>query len=197
MFTTSKTRELTREIEDLKAQLAALKQQGQQSAPAPAPRQAWGMGHENGKENRDAERLQLERERLAAESAHAKAHSERTYAGQVVQALILLNGAAALSVMILIFALAKEPHVNIVLTSLADTLSFFSHGAAFAILTAVFAYLSQASWGTATKAWDDTLRIFALALALGSLLMFVGGVSHAETAFNTLSNGAAAAFKAP
>ncbi len=42
MFTTSKTRELTREIEELKAQLAALKQQG----PRPGPRRvrpgAWG-----------------------------------------------------------------------------------------------------------------------------------------------------------
>jgi hypothetical protein len=196
MFTTSKTRELTREIEDLKAQLAALKQNGQQ--PAPAPRQAWGMGHENGKEYRDAERLELERQRLAAESASAKAHSERTYAGQVVQALILLNGAAALAVMILIFNLAKDAHIGALATSLSETLSFFSRGAAFGILTAVFAYMSQASWGgSAAKAWEDTLRIFAFALALGSLLLFVGGVSHAETAFNTLSHGAAVAFKAP
>jgi hypothetical protein len=194
MFTTSKTRELTREVEDLKAQLAALKQNGQQ--PAPAPRQSWGMGLEQGKEIRDAERLDLERQRLAAESAHAKAHSERTYAGQVVQALILLNGFAALAVMILIFNLAKDPQIGALSTRLSETLSFFSHGAAFGILTSVFAYLSQASWGTATKAWEDTLRIFALALALGSLLMFVAGVSHAESAFNTLGHGAAVALKA-
>jgi hypothetical protein len=195
MFTTSKTRELTREIEDLKAQLTALKQNGQQ--PAPAPRQAWGMGHEQTKENRDAERLELERQRLAADNAHAKASSERTYAGQVVQALILLNGLAALAVMILIFNIAKDPQIGALATSLSETLSFFSHGAAFGILTAVFAYLGQASWGSATQAWGDTLRISALALALGSLLMFVAGVSHAETAFGTLSHGAAVAFHAP
>ncbi len=196
MFTTSKTRELTREIEDLKSQLAALKQQGRE--PAPAARQAWGMGLDDGKDRRDVERLEIERERLAAENARAKAQSERTYAGQVVQALILLNGAAALSVMILIFSFAKEPHVAALLTSLSDTLSFFSHGAAFAILTAVFAYLGQANWGTATALWDDTLRIFALALALGSLLLFVGGVSHAETAFNAIQqSGAALALTTP
>jgi hypothetical protein len=194
MFGTSKTRELTREIEDLKSQLAALKQ-GKE--PATAPRQSWGMGLDQGKDQRDVERLELERERLAAENARAEAQSERTYAGQVVQALILLNGAAALAVMILIFSLAKEPHVAALLTSLSDTLSFFSHGAAFAILTAVFAYLGQASWGTATAVWDDTLRIFALALALGSLLLFVGGVSHAETAFNAIHQGETLAFTTP
>lgn len=189
MFTTSKTRELTREVEDLKAQLAALRQ-GQPAQPA--PRQTWGGGPDQGKDQRDIERLNLERERLAAENARAKANSERTYAGQVVQALILLNGAAALAVMVLIFNLAKEPHLGGFVTSFSGTLSFFSHGAAFAILTSVFAYLSQASWGAATKMWDDTLRVFALALALGSLLMFVGGVTNAEAAFSAISQGSAA-----
>jgi hypothetical protein len=191
MFTTSKTRELTREIEELKAQLAALKQQGPQQAPAPRP--TWGRGHETSKEQRKAERLQIERDRLTAETASARAASERTYAGQVVQALILLNGLAALALLFVMFNFVKEPHLGAAIPSLSDTLSYFSHGAAFAILTAVFAYLAQADWGPGGQAWSATLRIFALALALGSLLLFIGGVSHAEIAFNTIQHGAALA----
>jgi hypothetical protein len=193
MFTSSKTRELTREVEDLKAQLAALKQP-QTSAAQPAPRQTWGSGSpEHNRDQRDEERLHLERERLVSENARAKSASERTYAGQVVQALILLNGAAALAVMILIFNFAKDGRPGAFMVHLSETLSFFSHGAAFGILTSVFAYLGQASWGPASKMWEDTLRVFALALALGSLLMFIAGVSHAEMAFQAASQGAPAA----
>ena len=101
MFTLSSKRQ-AREIEELKAQIAALTQQG-----AVAPRQTWGLGLEQGKNQVDIERFQLEKEKFAAENARFEAQSARTYAGQVVQALLLLNGAAALAILILIGSFAK------------------------------------------------------------------------------------------
>ena len=51
----SSSRNLAREKEELKAQIAALTQQGQAS-----PRQGWGLGLEQGKNELDHERLEFE-----------------------------------------------------------------------------------------------------------------------------------------
>jgi hypothetical protein len=72
------------------------------------------------------------------------------------------------------------------LLGLSDPLSFFAHGAALAVLTAIFAYLSQASWADGSSLWGNTLRIFAMVLALGSLLLFTGGISQASAVFAAL-----------
>ena len=183
MFTLSSKRALTREIEELKGQIAALTNQAQG-----APRQGWGLGLEQGKAQLDAERLQLEKDKLAAEGARFEAQSARNYAGQVVQALLLLNGAAALAMLTFMGALAKEATFKGSLSSLSDPLSSFSYGAGFAVLTAIFAYLSQATWAEGGKLWGETLRLFGVVLALASLLLFVGGVSKAESAFQALSS---------
>ncbi len=192
MFTMSGRRELTREIEELKGQIAALTQQGQGGS-----RQGWGMGLEQGKTQLDIERFELDKRRFAAEGSRFEAQSARTYAGQVVQALLLLNGAAALAILTFIGTFSKDANFKGSLAYLSDPLSSFSYGAAFAVLTAIFAYLSQATWADKKEIWGDTLRIFAVAFALGSLLLFVGGVSHAEAAFGALSQGVAFVSKAP
>ncbi len=176
MFMSSK-RNLVRENEELKAQIAALAQ-GQAS-----PRQGWGLGLEQGKNQFDHERLELEKAKLAEEKYRFEAQAARTYAGQVVQALLLLNGAAALAMLTFIGNLSKDSSFKSLLLSLSDPLSFFSFGAALAVLTAIFAYLSQASWADGSSLWGNSLRIFAAVLALCSLLLFAGGISHANAVF--------------
>ncbi len=181
MFMSSK-RTLVRENEELKAQIAALTQQGQT-----APRQGWGLGLEQGKNHLDHERLELEKNKLAEEKYRFEAQAARTYAGQVVQALLLLNGAGALAMLAFIGGFSKEANLKILLLGLSNPLSFFSHGAALAVLTAIFAYLSQASWADGSSLWGNTLRLFAMVLALGSLLLFAGGISHANAVFSAFS----------
>ena len=177
MFISSK-RNLARENEELKAQIAALTQQGQAS-----PRQGWGLGLDQGKNHLDHERLELEKAKLADEKYRFEAQAARTYAGQVVQALLLLNGAAALAMLTFIGNLSKDSSFRSLLLGLSNPLSFFSLGAALAVLTAIFAYLSQASWADGSSLWGNTLRLFAMVLALGSLLMFAGGISQADAVF--------------
>ncbi len=172
------SRNLARENEELKAQIAALTQQSQAS-----PRQGWGLGLENGKNHLDHERLELEKSRLAEEKYRFEAQAARTYAGQVVQALLLLNGAAALAMLTFIGNVSKDADLKSMLFGLSDPLSFFANGAALAVLTAIFAYLSQASWTDGDSLWSNTLRIFAMVLALGSLLLFGGGISQANAVF--------------
>jgi hypothetical protein len=177
MFMSSK-RNLVRENEELKAQIAALTQQGQAS-----PRQGWGLGLENGKNHLDQERLDLEKARLAEEKYRFEAQAARTYAGQVVQALLLLNGAAALAMLTFIGNVSKDTNLKSLLLGLSNPLSCFADGAALAVLSAIFAYLSQASWADGSSLWGNTLRLFAIVLALGSLLLFVGGISQANAVF--------------
>ena len=180
MFMSSK-RNLVRENEELKAQIAALAQ-GQAS-----PRQGWGLGLEQGKSQLDHERLELEKAKLADEKYRFEARAAQTYAGQVVQALLLLNGAAALAMLAFIGNFSKDANLKSLLLGLSDPLSFFSHGAASAVLAAIFAYLSQASWADGSSLWGNTLRLFAMVLALGSLLLFAGGISHANDVFAAFS----------
>jgi len=177
MFMSSK-RNLARENEELKAQIAALTQQGQAS-----PRQGWGLGLEQGKSQVDHDRLEFEKVKLAEEKYRFEAQAARSYAGQVVQALLLLNAGAALAMLAFIGGFSKEANLKSLLLGLSDPLAFFSHGAALAVLTAIFAYLSQASWADGSSLWGNTLRIFAMVLALGSLLLFTGGTSQASAVF--------------
>jgi hypothetical protein len=187
MFNLTAKREMAREIEELKSQIAALTQgQG-------APRQGWGIGLEQGKNQLDVERLQLEKAKLCADTARFAAQSETSFARLVVQALLFLNGVAALGVLVFIGSLAKDANFKGALTYFSDPLSSFSYGAAFAVITAVFAYLSQAAPAEGKRLWADTLRVFGAALALSSLLLFVGGVSHTEAAFNALGQWTVAA----
>ncbi len=177
MFMSSK-RNLARENDELKAQIAAITQQGQAS-----PQQGWGLGLQNGKNHLDHERLELEKAKLADEKYRFEAQAARTYAGQVVQALLLLNGAAALAMLTFIGNFSKDANLRSVLLGLSNPLAFFADGAALAVLTAIFAYLSQVSWADGSSLWGATLRLFAMVLALGSLLMFVGGISEASAVF--------------
>src|SRR5208337_5191517 len=103
MFMSSK-RNLARENEELKAQIAALTQQGQAS-----PRQGWGLGLEQGKSQVDHDRLEFEKVKLAEEKYRFEAQA-RSYAGQVVQALLLLNAGAALAMLAFIGGFLKEAH---------------------------------------------------------------------------------------
>lgn len=182
MFTFTGKREMAREIEELKGQIAAMTQQGH-VAPA---RQTWGLGLEQNKAQLDIERFEFEKEKLAAENSRFEAHSARSYAGQVVQALLFLNGAAALAILALIASFAKDSSLKAVLAGLSDPLTLFSHGAGFAILTAVFAYLSQTKWPDGNKLWGETLRIFAMVSATASLLYFLAGISQASSVFGAL-----------
>jgi hypothetical protein len=177
MFTLSSKRQ-AREIEELKSQIAALTQPGHV-----APRQTWGLGLEQGKNQVEIERFQLEKEKFAAENARFEAQSSRTYAGQVVQALLLLNGAAALAILILIGSFAKHAHLKGLLSSLPDPLALFGQGAALAVLTAVLAYLGEAPSPNGNKLWGTSLQVFAMAFAAGSLLFFLGGISQAASVF--------------
>ncbi len=181
MFMSSK-RNLVRENDELKAQIAALMQQGHT-----APRQGWGLGLEQGKSQLDHERLELEKARLAEEKYRFEAQAARTYAGQVVQALLLLNGVGALAMLAFIGNSSKDANLKTLLLGLSNPLSFFANGAALAVLTAIFAYLSQASWADGSSLWGNTLRLFAMVLALGSLLLFAGGISLATTVFSAFS----------
>lgn len=90
MFMSSK-RNLVRENEVLKAQIAALTPQEHSQ-----PRQGWGLGLEQSKSQFDHERLELEKARLADEKYRFEAQAARTYAGQVVQALLCFSMARAL-----------------------------------------------------------------------------------------------------
>ena len=104
-----------------------------------------------------------------------------------MQALLLLNGAAALAMLAFIGNFSKDANFKSLLLGLSHPLSFFSHGAALAVLAAIFAYLSQASWADGSSLWDNTLRLLAMVLALGSLLLFAGGISHANDVFAAFS----------
>lgn len=178
MFLSSK-RNLARENEELKAQIAALTQ-GQ---PAPA-RQGWGLGLEQGKNPLDQERLELEKARFAQDKYRFEARAARGYANQIVQALLLLNGVAALAILLLIGVFSKDMNLKSLLLGLSNPLSCFADGTALAVLTALFAYLSQAYSTDGNSLWASTLRLFALVLALGSLLLFAGGISQASTVFS-------------
>jgi hypothetical protein len=180
MFMSSK-RNLVRENEELKAQIASLTQ-GQAT-----PRQAWGLGLERGKSELDHERLELAKAKLADKKYRFEAQGARTYAGQVVQALLLLNGAGALAMLAFIGSFSKDANFKSLLLGLSHPLAFFSHGATLAVLTAIFAYLSQASWADGSSLWGNTLRLLAMVLALGSLLLFAGGISHANDVFAAFS----------
>ena len=100
---------------------------------------------------------------------------------------MFLNGAGALAMLAFIGAFSKDANLKALLLGLSDPLSFFSHGAALAVLTAIFAYLSQASWEDGSSLWGNTLRLLAMVLALGSLLLFAGGISHATAVFSAFS----------
>src|SRR5208337_1460509 len=106
MFMSSK-RNLARENEELKAQIAALTQQGQAS-----PRQGWGLGLEQGKSQVDHDRLEFEKVKLAEEKYRFEAQAARSYAGQVVQALLLLNAGAALAMLAFIGGFSKEANLK-------------------------------------------------------------------------------------
>ena len=62
-----------------------------------------------------------------------------------MQALLLLNGAAALAMLTFIGNFSKDANLKTLVLGLSHPLSFFSHGTALAVLSAIFAYLSQAS----------------------------------------------------
>ena len=121
--------------------------------------------------------------RFADEKYRFEAKTAQTCAGQVVQALPLLIGAAALAMLTFIGNFSKDANLKSLLLGLSNPLSFFAHGAALAVLSAMFAYLSQPSWADKSSLWGNTLRLFSMVLALGSLLLFTGGISHANAAF--------------
>jgi hypothetical protein len=107
---------------------------------------------EQGKNALDHERLDLEKAKFADEKYRFEAKTAQTYAGQVVQALLLLNGAAALAMLTF--------NLKSLLLGLSNPLSFFAHGAALAVLSAMFAYLSQVSWADKNSLWGNTLLTF-------------------------------------
>ena len=78
---------------------------------------------------------------------------------------------------------SKDANLKTLLLGLSNPLSFFANGAALAVLTAIFAYLGQASRADGSPLWGNTLRLFAMVLALGSLLLFAGGISQAAAVF--------------
>ena len=81
---------------------------------------------------------------------------------------------------------SKDANLKSLLLGLSNPLSFFAHGAALAVLSAMFAYLSQASWVDKSSLWGNTLRLFSMVLALGGLLFSRGGISM-PTPFSLLS----------
>ncbi len=125
----------------------------------------------------------MEKSRFADEKYRFEAQAARTYAGQVVQALLLLNGAGALAMLAFIGNVSKDANLKTLLLGLSNPLSFFANGAALAVLTAIFAYLGQVSRADGSPLWGNTLRLFAMVLALGSLLLFAGGISQAAAVF--------------
>lgn len=176
----SRSRNLARENEELKAQIAALRE-----GKTPL-RQGWGIGLEQSKTDLDHERLELEKLRLADDKYRFEAQAASGYAGQVVQALLLLNGIAALAILVFIGNVSKDAGLKSLLLGLSNPLSCFADGTALAVLTAIFAYLSQASWADGSALWGNTLRLLSMVLALGSLLLFAAGVTQANAVFTAL-----------
>lgn len=175
-------RNLARENEDLKAQIAAL------TRPAsPVARQGWGLGLEQGRDERDQERFEFEKTKLDEQKYWFEARAEQRFAGQVVQALLLLNGAAALIVLIFIGIFARDAALKGMLLGLSGPLALFCDGAAMAVITGIFAYLGQASSADGSGLWRNTLKLFAMVLALSSLLLFAAAISRVSSVFATLS----------
>lgn len=179
MFLSSK-RNLARENEELKAEIAALTQ-----GKTP-PRQGWGLGLEQSKSEFDRDRLEIEIKRLADEKYRFEARATRGYASQVVQALLLLNGVGALAVLLFIGIFSKDTTLRSLLLGLSNPLSCFADGAALAVLTAIFAYLGQASSADGSTLWANTHRLLAIVLALGSLLLFAAGISQLSAVLSAL-----------
>jgi hypothetical protein len=101
--------------------------------------------------------------------------------------VLLIPAFAALAMLAFIGNFSKDANLKSLLLGLSNPLSFFAHGAALAVLSAMFAYLSQASWADKSSLWGNTLRLFSMVLALGSLLLFAGGISHAHAVFAAFS----------
>jgi hypothetical protein len=128
----------------------------------------------------------------------------------VVRSLILINGAAAISVMTFVGALAARPSVPAhQIAAIAKGLEWFAGGALAATLTAAFAYLTNYlyMWAEQRKKrdyehpylhtnetsnrrlfWGQMCHYLAIALVVVSLCGFAGGiwfVSGGVTAIST------------
>jgi hypothetical protein len=154
----------------------------------------------------------------AAEHAHERSDeyilethkAVLTNAETVVRSLILINGAAAISVMTFVGALAAKPSVpSNQISAIVRGLIWFASGALAATLTAAFAYLTNYlyMWAEQKKErdykhpylhenktsnrrlfWGKVCHYVAIALVVVSLSGFAGGiwfVSGGVTAIST------------
>ena len=135
---------------------------------------------EKGEDQRDIVRLALEKSKIGEATRQFEASSARTYAGQVIQALLLLNGAAAVAMMTFMGTLSRNAPSGPALIGLAHPLILFCFGAAAAVGTGLCAYFSQASWADGNKSRGDGLPTVAAVSAAFSLVIFLIGVSDAR-----------------
>lgn len=105
----------------------------------PTPEQAREVWELN---KQAAERAHKRSDKYVAEAMKAMLTNAET----VIRSLILINGAAAISIMTFLGALAAKPSVSAVqIVPIATGLEWFAIGALAAALTACFAYLANSS----------------------------------------------------
>jgi hypothetical protein len=106
----------------------------------PTPEQAREVWELN---KQAAERAHKRSDKYVAEAMKAILTNAET----VIRSLILINGAAAISIMTFLGALAAKPSVSAVqIVPIATGLEWFAVGALAAALTACFAYLANSSY---------------------------------------------------
>jgi hypothetical protein len=142
----------------------------------------------------DQERLALERHRadldryraqLDTESGQRRTMSEAIvrFAEMTVRSLLILNGAAAISLLVFVGNAAARSG----LPNLRPALIAFGAGAVLSVVTAAFFYVAQSSYAVSdgqdqSYKLGQSFRYAAMACAVCGLLAFFAGVGMTATA---------------